>query len=128
MARAKPARDDEAFDPASIRAALLAEQARLTAERESVLAGLAEVIRDSAAGQGDDQADSGTKTFRREQEQVVLARVAEALEQTERALSRLDDGTYGACESCGNPIGAARLEAYPRATLCVACKQREERR
>ena len=48
--------------------------------------------------------------------------------QIERALARIEDGTYGGCENCGNPIGKARLQAFPRATLCVACKQREERR
>jgi DnaK suppressor protein len=48
--------------------------------------------------------------------------------QAERALSRIADGSYGVCESCGNPIGKARLQAFPRATLCVTCKQREERR
>jgi DnaK suppressor protein len=106
----------------------MAELARLTSERESLQAGLDEVIRDSAAGSGDDQADSGAKTFGREQEQGLLDRVAEAVEQTERALARVEQGSYGNCESCGNPIGAARLEAYPRATLCVSCKQREERR
>ncbi len=50
------------------------------------------------------------------------------LQQDERALSRIDDGTYGQCESCGNPIGKARLQAFPRATLCVSCKQQAERR
>jgi RNA polymerase-binding transcription factor DksA len=43
-------------------------------------------------------------------------------------LARLDDGSYGQCESCGNPIGKERLQAFPRATLCMACKQRQERR
>jgi RNA polymerase-binding protein DksA len=118
----------EPIDAAAIRLELLEEHARLTAERESLRAGLADVIRDSATGSGDDQADSGAKTFGREQEQVLVDRVAEALDQTERALARLDDGSYGNCESCGRPIGAARLEAFPRATLCVECKQREERR
>ncbi len=113
---------------AGARAALVEERARLSAERESLQAGLEEVIRDSAAGSGDDQADSGAKTFGREHEQVLVDRVAEAMDQTERAIARIDEGTYGNCESCGNPIGAARLEAYPRATLCVSCKQREERR
>ena len=50
------------------------------------------------------------------------------LEQDERALSRLEDGTYGQCESCGNSIGKARLQAFPRATLCMECKTRAERR
>jgi RNA polymerase-binding protein DksA len=111
-----------------VRAALVHEHARLSSERESLQAGLDEVIRDSASGSGDDQADSGAKTFGREQEQVLLDRVAEAMDQTERAMARVDEGSYGNCESCGQPIGAARLEAYPRATLCVSCKQREERR
>jgi 3-deoxy-7-phosphoheptulonate synthase len=46
----------------------------------------------------------------------------------ERALTRIDDGTYGACESCAQPIGKARLQAFPRATLCVSCKAKQERR
>ena len=51
-----------------------------------------------------------------------------ALAQIERALQRIEDGTYGVCESCGNAIGKMRLMAFPRATLCMTCKQREERR
>jgi DnaK suppressor protein len=50
------------------------------------------------------------------------------LDQGERALGRIDAGTYEVCESCGKPTGKARLLAFPRATLCVACKQRQERR
>ncbi|MDG4532298.1 TraR/DksA C4-type zinc finger protein [Streptomyces sp. AV19] len=50
------------------------------------------------------------------------------LDQTERALGRLGAGTYGLCENCGRPIGKARMQAFPRATLCVECKQRQERR
>jgi RNA polymerase-binding transcription factor len=113
---------------ATARTALTEEHARLVTEHAALQAGLQEVIRDSAAGSGDDQADSGAKTFGREHEQALADRVAEALDQTERAIARVDEGTYGNCESCGKPIGEARLEAYPRATLCVACKQREERR
>jgi RNA polymerase-binding transcription factor DksA len=48
--------------------------------------------------------------------------------QNLHALERLDDGTYGICESCGNPIGKLRLQAAPRATLCVPCKMKQERR
>jgi DnaK suppressor protein len=50
------------------------------------------------------------------------------LVQADRALARIDNGTYGVCENCGNPIGKARLQVFPRATLCMTCKQREERR
>ena len=52
----------------------------------------------------------------------------EKLAQIDRALARIADGTYGICESCGNPIGKGRAMAFPRATLCLTCKQREERR
>jgi RNA polymerase-binding protein DksA len=113
---------------AAVRAVLVADRARLTLEAEVLRAGLDDVIRDSASGSGDDQADSGAKTFGREHEQVLVDRVLEALDQTERAIARIDSGGYGQCESCGQPIGAARLEAFPRAALCVSCKQREERR
>ena len=49
-------------------------------------------------------------------------------EQGERALARIDDGTDGVCESCGQAVGKNRPMAFPRATLCMTCKQREERR
>ena len=74
------------------------------------------------------QADAGTKAFEREHELALTQNARDLLDQGERALARIDAGTYGVCESCGKPIGKARLLAFPRATLCVACKQREERR
>jgi DnaK suppressor protein len=48
--------------------------------------------------------------------------------QSERALARIAAGTYGLCESCADPIGKARLQVFPRATLCLSCKQKQERR
>ena len=81
-----------------------------------------------ATGAGDDQADTGTKNITREHELALAANAREMLTQTERALVRLDAGTYGLCENCGNPIGKARMQAFPRATLCVECKQKQERR
>jgi DnaK suppressor protein len=45
-----------------------------------------------------------------------------------RALARFDDGSYGACEECGNPIGFSRLQARPEARLCIACQTRAEQR
>ena len=83
---------------------------------------------DAVADAGDDQADAGAKTFEREHELALTHNARELLAQNERALARIVDGTYGVCESCGEAIGKARLQAFPRATLCVACKQREERR
>ena len=93
------------------------------AERE--LAGL---MRDSGDGAGQDQADMGATSFERDHELTVVNNERDMLAQTERALARIDDGTYGVCESCEQPIGKMRLMAFPRATLCLSCKQREERR
>ena len=84
--------------------------------------------RDQSSEGSGDEADAGTKTFEREHEMSLANNSRDLLVQVERALGRLDAGTYGRCETCGNPIPKARLQAFPRATLCVSCKQREERR
>jgi RNA polymerase-binding protein DksA len=96
----------------------------LTAQEEE-LAGL---MRDAGDGAGHDQADMGATSFERDQELTVLNNEREKLAQIDRALARIAAGTYGICESCGNPIGKGRAMAFPRATLCLTCKQREERR
>ncbi len=107
---------------------LLAEADRLTVDLESADRELSELLRDSGDGAGDDQADSGSSALEREQELTFVNNTRDLLQQNQRALSRIAAGTYGTCESCGGPVGKARLQAFPRATLCVACKQREERR
>ena len=58
----------------------------------------------------------------------MVANEREMLAQIERALERIDDGTYGVCESCGNPIGKMRVMAFPACHTVLTCKQREERR
>ncbi|NVI86878.1 TraR/DksA C4-type zinc finger protein [Actinomadura sp. BRA 177] len=83
---------------------------------------------DGSDGAGDDQADAGAKTYEREHELSLAYNSQDLLAQIERAVQRMDAGTYGTCESCAKPIGKARLQVFPRATLCVTCKQREERR
>ncbi|RBQ20356.1 TraR/DksA family transcriptional regulator [Spongiactinospora rosea] len=83
---------------------------------------------DITEGAGDDQADAGAKTYEREREIALTLNSRDLLAQNERAIARIDAGTYGECESCHKPIGKERLRAFPRATLCVACKQKEERR
>lgn len=91
-------------------------------------AGLNGLMRDSGDGAGQDQADVGATTFERDHELTVVNIERDKLAQIDRALARIDDGTYGVCESCGEPIGKLRVMAFPRATLCMTCKQREERR
>ena len=113
---------------AEVRKELEEEAVGLRAEIERATSAIAERSIDAVADAGDDQADAGAKAFEREQELALTQNAQDLLDQTEHALARIDAGTYGACESCGKAIGKARLLAFPRATLCVECKQRQERR
>ncbi|WP_431044907.1 TraR/DksA family transcriptional regulator [Streptomyces sp. P1-3] len=117
-----------AEEVAEARAELNQDAERLRGEIRASEAAVAGLMRDSGDGAGDDQADTGAKNITREHELALAGSARERLRQTERALARLDAGTYGLCESCGKPIGKARMQAFPRATLCVECKQRQERR
>ncbi|MBN1173300.1 MAG: TraR/DksA C4-type zinc finger protein [Micromonosporaceae bacterium] len=116
-------------ETAEIRTAL---QARRDELREEYATAVAEInslrgdrLTDTA---GDDQADAGTKTFEREQEILLANGILDRIGQVERALERLEAGAYGWCEACGDPIPVERLAAFPSATLCITCKQLEERR
>ena len=101
---------------------------RYRKELTRVEAEMNELISDSGEGAGDDQADSGTKTFEREHEMSLVSNARDMVLQTERALERIENKTYGLCEDCGAAIGKPRLQVFPRATLCMICKQKEERR
>ena len=112
----------------AIRVELAKELTRLKHELEVIEAEMEDLIADSGEGAGDDQADSGTKTFEREHEMSLVINARDMVLQTERALVRIDNKSYGSCEDCSNPIGKERLHVFPRATLCMICKQKEERR
>jgi RNA polymerase-binding transcription factor DksA len=73
------------------------------------------------------QADIGTETFEREKGLSILEQVEAELADVEHALRRLDEGTYGTCEACGNPIGEERLEAMPATRFCVNDQAEAER-
>ncbi|MBL1088971.1 TraR/DksA family transcriptional regulator [Streptomyces sp. NPDC001739] len=117
-----------AAEVAEARSELMEEAGRLRLEITTAEDAIAGLMRDSGDGAGDDEADTGSKNITREHELALASNAREMLHQTERALGRLDAGTYGLCENCGNPIGKARMQAFPRATLCVECKQKQERR
>ncbi len=112
----------------SVRAELEADLDRLRTELAASAKELQDLLRDGVDGAGNDQADVGSKGLERDAELSLAANQRELLQQTEKALARLESGAYGQCESCGEPIGKMRLMAFPRATLCMTCKQREERR
>jgi DnaK suppressor protein len=53
---------------------------------------------------------------------ILEKRIREQLAEVERALDKFEQGTYGLCDNCGQPIDTARLEALPHANLCLSCK------
>ncbi|MBU2665693.1 TraR/DksA family transcriptional regulator [Actinoplanes bogorensis] len=122
-------RTRSAAETEKIRVALVERRDELQTEYDTSITELTELQRgrldDSA---GDDQADTGTKTLEREQEITLANNLLERITQVERAIDRLGEGNYGWCERCGNAIPVERLAAFPSATLCVHCKQLEERR
>ena len=113
---------------AELRTELVTEAAALGAEIAASEEAVSGLMRDSGDGAGDDQVDAGTKNISREHELSLAANARDMLTQTERALARLTGTGFGLCESCGEPIGKARVQAFPRATLCVQCKAKQERR
>ena len=110
---------------ADLRAALDARHQELAAEYAEAVA---EMTMAGVVDAGDDVADLGTKAFSRDQELAVALSIRTRMDQVERAMERLDEGTYGRCERCAEDIPVARLTAFPSVTLCVQCKSISERR
>lgn len=123
---AKPLRKREL---AEFRRLLEVERDRLTEELEAIEEHLPEVepvSMDASGGYDEDLADVASDTFEREKGFAIENSVQELLEQVEEALGRIDDGSYGTCELCSQPIHPDRLRALPYARLCINCKAREE--
>lgn len=76
----------------------------------------------------EENADAGTFTFERERDLSIENNVRDLLGKIDRALSRMDEGTYGTCSRCGRPIEKARLKALPYADLCIKDAQAQSRR
>lgn len=105
-------------------------RALLAAQRQATEARLAALEREhtdmveaSGSANADDEHDpeGATIAFEREQLAAFLDQAREQLRQLDAAGRRLDDGTYGRCERCGQPISAGRLSARPTATTCIDC-------
>ena len=69
-------------------------------------------------------ADTSQVSAERGEAAALAGQLQEALAEVEAAIARLAEGTYGRCESCGKPIGSARLEAKPAARRCITCASR----
>jgi DnaK suppressor protein len=113
---------------AEVRAELQDEVTRLQKKVAVAEEELHELLTEGSDVAGRDPADVGSSNFERDQGMSLAAHARELLDQSVQALRLFDAGEYGVCEVCGGPIGKGRLQAFPRATMCVACKQRAERR
>jgi DnaK suppressor protein len=78
-------------------------------------------------GFDEEYADSGTATFERERDLSLVNNLRDLMERIDKALAKIDEGTYGLCDRCGRPIEKLRLKALPYANLCIKDKQAEER-
>jgi DnaK suppressor protein len=104
-------------------AASLDTRAQLEQEREVLRRQLADLGFGDAGGLDYDSnfADSSQVTAERGEAEALANKLRETLTEVESALGKLDEGTYGVCESCGQAIDSARLEAMPAARFCINC-------
>ncbi len=112
------------------RDALLTERERVRGAIEHLQHETAGSLEDGTgelvSGLDDHMADVATETFDRELDITLEDNAEGVLEQIEAALKRIEDGTYGICQNCGQSIAPERLEARPWAALCIDCQRRLE--
>ena len=114
-----------------LRQALLKEQSELRAQLAELEESTFSTPQSDLSGEvafDEEPADSGTATFERERDLSLENNIRDLLEKIDKALERMNNGTYGICERCGKPIEKARLKALPYANLCIKDKQAESRR
>ncbi|HEX2068935.1 MAG TPA: TraR/DksA C4-type zinc finger protein [Actinomycetota bacterium] len=112
-------------------------KARLVSERKDLQAQYTELEESTFAtnqseltgemGFDEEYADAGTATFERERDLSLVNNLRDLMERIDKALAKMEEGTYGLCDRCGRPIEKLRLKALPYANLCLKDKQAEER-
>ena len=115
-----------------IRAVLEAEKSRLCEENVKIEKRHSSLDESRSSGEMTDfdtehPADFGSETFEREKDLALSENIASLLMKVDRALDKLDEGTYGKCDRCGQNISEERLEALPYAALCIKCQDAVER-
>jgi DnaK suppressor protein len=104
----------------------------LLEERQRVSDAIAYIHEENSGSQDDEvpetgDADTATVTLDRELDFSLEENSTRVLDEIDSALRKIDEGTFGTCERCGQPIAPERLEAMPYATKCIDCKRQEER-
>jgi len=105
-------------------------KARLEGEKKRIV----DELNQLNAGQNSDERREGSPFGKREEEATesmelekrlaLERRLQSLLSEVDRALEKIEAGTYGVCDGCGQPIDPARLEALPQAILCLSCRQK----
>ncbi|HVL27266.1 MAG TPA: TraR/DksA C4-type zinc finger protein [Acidimicrobiales bacterium] len=107
------------------RALLLSERATYAEQAETLRAEAEQLAAEMEPGDvqfDEESGEGGTMNVERERDLALSAQARAAVDEIDRALAKLEAGTYGVCERCGEPIKRARLKALPYAALCIACK------
>ena len=102
---------------------LVAEHERLSHEIEGLV-----IQGQQSSGYGNHMADDATATFEQENSVTLRTSMESRLSDVAAALSRMDHGTYGLCQVCGESVDPARLKVLPSAGLCYKCQSRAEDR
>jgi DnaK suppressor protein len=113
-----------------LRAGLLSERADLQSQIDEIEESTFSANQSDLTGEvgfDEEYADAGSATFEREKDLSVVNNHRDLIERIDKALAKMDEGTYGLCDRCGKPIEKARLKALPYANLCLKDKQAEER-
>jgi RNA polymerase-binding transcription factor len=120
---------EASMDREALRQRLLLERERLEHEIAELDADLSESLEDSSEESPYDQhmAETAAVTLDREIDLTLQENALASVAQIDRALAKLENGSYGKCDKCGKLIGEDRLQAAPFATLCIDCKRLEER-
>lgn len=118
------------MDQDKARERLLAERERLEHEVEEFEEEFSLSMEDATDENTYDQhmADVAAPMYTRELDMSLEGNARRMIEKIDRALEKLEEGTYGVCDNCGQPIGEGRLEVAPHATLCIECSRKLERR
>lgn len=115
---------------ADLKERLEAERRDLEAQLEELEESTFSIAQSDLTGEmgfDEEYADAGTATFEREKDLSLVNNLRDLMERIDKALAKIQDGTYGLCDRCGNPIEKLRLKALPYANLCLKDKQAEER-
>ena len=104
------------------------ELERQLAELDETTFGSSQSESSGEMGFDEEYADAGTDTFEREKDLSLSNNIKDLMDKIDRAMDKIEQGTYGLCERCGKPIEKARIKALPYATLCISDAQAEGRR